>query len=38
MAYKHIEVSPISGALGAEIGGINLSQPLSDDDSARPIR
>ena len=31
MAYKHIEVSPISGAMGAEISGINLSQPLSED-------
>lgn len=31
MVFKHIEVSPISGALGAEVSGINLSQPLSDD-------
>ena len=31
MSFKHIEVSPISGALGAEIEGINLAQPLSDD-------
>jgi len=30
-AFKHITVSPISGALGAEIGGIDLSQPLDKD-------
>ena len=27
-AFQHITVSPISGALGAEIGGVDLSRPL----------
>ena len=31
MAKELIEVKPISGALGAEIGGVNLSEPLGDD-------
>ena len=31
MAYKHITVRPISGAMGAEIGGVDLSEDLSDD-------
>ena len=26
--YRHIEVSPLAGALGAEIGGIDIAQPL----------
>jgi taurine dioxygenase len=31
MTYTQIEVSPVSGALGAEIAGVNLSAPLRDD-------
>jgi alpha-ketoglutarate-dependent taurine dioxygenase len=30
MTYRSIDVSPIAGALGAEIGGIDLSRPLDD--------
>jgi taurine dioxygenase len=30
MSYQHIEVRPISGALGAEIGNVDLSKHLSD--------
>jgi taurine dioxygenase len=30
-AYRHIEVKPIAGALGAEIEGVDLSKPLSED-------
>ncbi len=29
-SYQHLAVNKIAGALGAEIGGIDLSQPLSD--------
>ncbi len=29
--YRHITVRPISGALGAVIGGVDLSQPLSPE-------
>jgi alpha-ketoglutarate-dependent taurine dioxygenase len=28
--FKHIEVEPISGACGCEIGGVDLSRPLSE--------
>jgi len=31
MSYKHIEVKPIAGAMGAEIAGVDLSQTLSDE-------
>ncbi len=31
MAYKHIEVAPLAGALGAEIGGVDLAADLSDE-------
>jgi taurine dioxygenase len=30
MSYEHITVDPISGACGAEIGGVDLSQDLDD--------
>lgn len=30
-AYRHLEACPIAGALGAEIRGIDLSRPLSDE-------
>ena len=29
--YRHIEVRPIAGALGAEIHGIDISRDLDDD-------
>ena len=29
--YRRIEVSPIAGALGAEIAGVDLSQPLPEE-------
>ena len=29
--YRHIEVQPISGALGAEIHGVDISRELEDD-------
>jgi taurine dioxygenase len=28
--YRHIEVRPIAGALGAEIGGVDIGKPLAD--------
>lgn len=27
-SYRHIEVSPLAGALGAEIGGLDIAQPI----------
>ena len=30
-SYERIRVTPISGALGAEIGGVDLSRPLDED-------
>jgi len=29
--YRYIDVAPIAGALGAEIAGVDLSQPLPDE-------
>jgi taurine dioxygenase len=29
--YRHIEVRPIAGALGAEIGGVDIGRPLERD-------
>lgn len=37
MVYTQIEVEPISGALGAEIRGVDLSEPL-DDETFSEIR
>ncbi|BAY50108.1 taurine catabolism dioxygenase TauD/TfdA (plasmid) [Scytonema sp. HK-05] len=31
MGYKHIEVKQVAGFIGAEIGGVDLSRPLSDE-------
>ncbi|OGA20807.1 MAG: taurine dioxygenase [Betaproteobacteria bacterium RIFCSPLOWO2_02_FULL_67_26] len=31
MTYRHIEVRRAAGALGAEIGGVNLAGPLGDE-------
>jgi taurine dioxygenase len=31
MSYNHIEVKPVAGFIGAEIGGVDLSQTLHDD-------
>jgi taurine dioxygenase len=30
MRFQHIQVRPLSGSLGAEVGGIELSKPLED--------
>ena len=39
-SYARIRVSPISGALGAEIGDVDLSRPMDEDtfggDRPRP--
>ena len=34
MTYRHINVAPIAGALGAEISGVDLSQKLDDETFA----
>ncbi|WP_228058594.1 TauD/TfdA dioxygenase family protein [Nostoc sp. LEGE 12447] len=31
MGYKHIEVKQVAGFIGAEIGGVDLSRSLSED-------
>jgi taurine dioxygenase len=31
MSYQHIEIQPMTGTFGAEIGGVDLSTPLGDD-------
>ncbi|MEH1901012.1 MAG: TauD/TfdA family dioxygenase [Nostoc sp.] len=31
MGYKHIEVKQVAGFIGAEISGVDLSDPLNDD-------
>jgi taurine dioxygenase len=31
VAYRHIEVSPVAGALGAEIAGMDLTEPFGND-------
>ena len=33
-AWRTIEVAPIAGAIGAEIGGVDLSRPLPDEQVA----
>jgi taurine dioxygenase len=37
MSSNHIEVRPLAGSVGAEIAGIDLSAPLSDQDT-REVR
>jgi taurine dioxygenase len=31
VAYKHIEVSPVAGALGAEVAGVDLTESLGNE-------
>ncbi|MFT6581551.1 MAG: taurine dioxygenase [Alphaproteobacteria bacterium] len=38
MTYKHIEVTPISGAIGAKIAGVDITQSSFDPDVIREIR
>lgn len=37
MAYKHFSLTPLSGALGAEVVGIDLAKPLDDDAMAEIV-
>jgi taurine dioxygenase len=30
-AYRHLQVSPVAGALGAEVQGVALARPLAPD-------
>jgi hypothetical protein len=30
-AYRHLQVSPIAGALGAEVQGVDLARPLAPE-------
>ena len=30
-AYRHLQVSPVAGALGAEVQGVDLARPLAPD-------
>ena len=30
MAYDHIQVEPLARAIGAEIGGVDLAAPITD--------
>jgi taurine dioxygenase len=37
MSYQHIELRPLGGTLGAEVNGVDLSQPL-DEATVKEIR
>ena len=37
MSYQKLDIHPISASIGAEIRGVDLSQPL-DDESRREIK
>ena len=37
MSYQHIELRPLGGTLGAEVSGVDLSQPL-DEATVKEIR
>jgi alpha-ketoglutarate-dependent taurine dioxygenase len=30
-AYRHLQLSPVAGALGAEVQGVDLARPLAAD-------